>query len=243
MKADSTRALNCATMFTTKDDSSIYAAWERFAAARTQLSIGFLNEPCPPGKATSASEDEQDEICEEAEAVIRETIAATIRGVEIKLWLLLHDLAGDEPTAMAAVREELDWSAQHGDFNGYDRLIIPAIRSLRNMQERPTQDAFAVKLARYHEAVSRRDQYDAAHRPANAEGLTPEWEAFEEAMGPKHSEVFDAAVIALLEPAPDVPALLAKRHIFDVMEMWGADEPNIMRRLFDDAVALAGGAA
>jgi hypothetical protein len=240
MITDSTRARICATMFTTKDDSSIFAAWERFTTARAVYS-SLPHDTVPPGKTTTPAEDMQDEIMAGADNVIADSVATTLRGVEIKLWVLLHDQAGNEPSAMAAVREELDWCAEHGDYNAFDRLIIPAIRSLRRMADRPTQDAFAVKLARYLEAAERRDEYERANAPEDKTG--DEQLAFEEAMGPLHSMVFDTAVAVLREPSPDLPALVAKRGIFDEMEMWGADEPEIMKTLFADAIALAGGAA
>lgn len=114
---------------------------------------------------------------------------------------------------------------------------------LERLCDRPTQDAFAVKLARYYEACGRRDAYEAAHRPAQCEGLPPEWQAFESAMFPFHNAVFDAGRAVLLEPAPDMAAMLAKRDIFDALEFWSVgDEPDVFRRLFADAIALAGGA-
>lgn len=115
---------------------------------------------------------------------------------------------------------------------------------LERMCDRPTQDAFAVKLARYHGAIGRRETYDGAHPPAAGEGLTPEWRAYEKAMSPLHTAVFDDGRAVLLEPAPDIGALLEKRAIFDALEFWSVgDEPEVFACLFADAIALAGGVA
>src|SRR3546814_14855636 len=83
------------------------------------------------------------------------------------------------------------------------------------MLDRPTQDAFAVKLRAHQRAVQDRDAFDAAHKPAGGEGLNEEWRAYESIMSPLHSAVFDTGKAVMLETAPDVAALIEKRAILD----------------------------
>src|SRR3546814_7099873 len=81
------------------------------------------------------------------------------------------------------------------------------------MLDRPTQDAFAVKLRAHQRAVQDRDAFDAAHKPAGGEGLNEEWRAYESIMSPLHSAVFDTGKAVMLETATAVAALIEKRAI------------------------------
>jgi len=240
MEATSIRAPICATMFTTKDDAAIKAAWAIYNEARSIYDTAPDEGPYIEG--VNAAQREQIDIMAPAETTIGEAVPTSLRGIEIQLWAMLVHSADTQEAATLARTEQLDACADQFDWIGDHALN--AIRGIRQMQERPTQDAFAVKLARYQEAVTRRAEYEAAHTPAIVAGLTPEWEAFESAMYPLHVSVFEAGRAALLEPAPDLAALVAKRAVFDALEFWAmGDEPTVSARLFDDAVALAGGAA
>lgn len=244
MTVDSTRAPASATTFT-KDDSSIFAAWDRFTTARDTLSNLPDDDKCPPGKYTTPAEDAQTEIMARAESVIGEAVAATIRGVEIKLWLMLHDHADNEPSAMQAVREDLEWCAEQGAYNGFDRLIVPAIRSLRMMGERAIGDDFAALLSAWESARAARDVFDEANRPEYVEGLTPEWSAFEESLSPFHDVCLSTATALINCPAPDAAALIQKQRVFYAEEMHHCQDTaaSVTEVIFADALRLAGGVA
>src|SRR3546814_16467757 len=67
------------------------------------------------------------------------------------------------------------------------------------------------------------------------------WRSYESIMSPLHSAVFDTGKAVMLEPAPDVAALIEKRAIFDALQYdEDADAPTVTHRLFADAIALAG---
>src|SRR3546814_14055182 len=108
------------------------------------------------------------------------------------------------------------------------------------MLDRPTQDAFAVKLRAHQRAVQDRDAFDAAHKPAGGEGLNEEWRAYESIMSPLHSAVFDTGKAVMLEPAPDVAALIEQRAIFDALQNdEDEDAPTVTHRLLSDSLALS----
>jgi len=244
MGADSTRAPDGATTFTTKNDDQIVAAWRRYATARATMSV-LPHAPCPPGKATTPAEDEQTDIMDAAEAVIRDGLASTVRGVEIKLWLMLHDHADNEPSALMAVREDLKWCDEDGSYNGFDRHIIPALRSIRAMVERPARDDFAKLLQAWNDARGARDAFDKANRPKDATGLTPEMAAFEESLSPFHDACLATANAVINCPAPDAAAVLQKQRVFYAEEMHTCQDTaaDVTEAIFADAVRLAGGVA
>lgn len=167
----------------------------------------------------AASQDEQDawqagyEAFEEASSSARDTIrempCRNLNEVTEKLaWLVAQD--PDSP-----------------DF----KPVAAALRDLTAILDRPTQDAFAVKLRAYQRAVQDCDE-------ARAAG------ADDAVMGPLYSAAFDCGKAVLLEPAPDIAALIEKRRIFDALQYQDDDEnPVVAHRLFADAIALAGGAA
>lgn len=102
---------------------------------------------------------------------------------------------------------------------------------LERLCDRPTQDAFAVKLRAYQRAVQDCEEAQASHSD-------------DEIMRPLYGAVHDCGKAVLLEPAPDVAALIVKRGIFDALQYQDDDEnPVVAHRLFADAIALAGGAA
>lgn len=160
------------------------------------------------------------------------------------------DEVGTTPaTTLADVAAKASFIASVPDYRDViDEWAHQSIRSLAAdiaaLIDRPTQDAFAVKLVAYNRAVEQRQAYEDAHRPAECEGLTVEWQAYEEALSPFHDLVFDSGRAVLLTQAPDIGALVEKRAIFDALEFWAAgDEPEVFARLFDDAMAFAGGEA
>lgn len=167
----------------------------------------------------AASQDEQDawqagyEAFEEASLkarlAIRELPCPTLTAVSAKLsWLLAEDA---DSASLAAYQ-----------------LVS---RDLTAILDRPTQDAFAVKLRAYQRAVQDCD----ASKAAGADDVV---------MGPLYSAVFDCGKAVLLEPAPDLSALMEKRTIFDALQYdEDADAPTVTHRLFADAIALAGGVA
>lgn len=166
-----------------------------------------------------ASQDEQDawqagyeafeEASYKARLAVRELPCSTLAAVSAKLsWLLTKDA---DSTSLAAYKM--------------------VSRDLIAMLDRPTQDAFAVKLRAYQRAVQDCNEACAAG-------------ADDTVMGPLHSAAFDCGKAVLLEPAPDIAALIEKRRIFDALQYdEDADAPTVTHRLFADAIALAGGAA
>ncbi len=167
----------------------------------------------------AASQDEQDawqagyeafeEASYKARLAVREFPCSTLAAVSAKLsWLLTKDA---DSTSLAA----------------YETVS----RDLTAMLDRPTQDAFAVKLRAYQRAVQDCDE-------ARAAG------ADDTVMRPLYSAVHKSGEAVMLEPAPDIAALIEKRNIFDALQYQDDDEaPAVTHRLFADAIALAGGAA
>lgn len=142
------------------------------------------------------------------------------------------------------VADKLSWLLSKDGDNPDLAPYSSALSDLTAMLDRPTQDAFAVKLRVHQRAVQDRDAFDAAHKPEGGEGLNEEWRAYEAVMSPLHSAVFDTGKAVMLEPAPDVAAVIEKRAIFDTLQYdEDADAPTVTHRLFADAIALAGGVA
>lgn len=167
----------------------------------------------------AASQDEQDawqagyeafeEASYKARLAIRELPSPTLTAVSAKLsWLLTDD-------------------ADNASLAAYELVS----RDLAAILDRPTQDAFAVKLRAYQRAVQDCDEGKAAG-------------ADDTVMEPLYSAAFDCGKSVLLEPAPDIAALIEKRRIFDALQYdEDADAPTVTHRLFADAIALAGGEA
>lgn len=131
MKADSTRAPDGATAFTTNDDAKLIAAWDRRAAA-------FLAaRELPDHAATGGNTDEQEAqwaIIDVAEAEIVATVATTARGAEIQLWAAAVYQFDDAEDEAPCYRGDLDYFVAQGDKRDWkDRLFIAAIKSLRAM--------------------------------------------------------------------------------------------------------------
>lgn len=129
------------------------------------------------------------------------------------------------------VAEKLAWLVSQDPENPDLKPFAMALRDLSAILDRPTQDAFAVKLRAYQRAVQDCDE-------ARTAG------AADTVMGPLYSAAFDCGKAVLLEPAPDIAALIEKHRIFDALQYdEDADAPTFTHRLFADAIALAGGAA
>jgi hypothetical protein len=197
-----------------------------------QLEAAWLKwsngEPADGGEELAAWEAGSSAFCDAHEIAlnsIRDMRCATVREASLKLSLIIEEMKGQRHTRV------------------YDGCLAIA-EDLAAICERPTQDAFAVKLRAHQRAVQDRDAFDAAHKPAGGEGLNEEWRAYESIMSPLHSAVFDTGKAVMLEPAPDVAALIEKRAIFDALQYdEDADAPTVTHRLFADAIALAGGVA
>lgn len=114
-------------------DAAILAAWERHKAAHSVYAALPFGDGLPLGSYTPA-EQEQWDVIDAAEAVIKDTIATTPEGVEIQLWVSLAHSLTARPDEQAARDRNLDYFlADEGRFDWTDRLLIGAIRSLRAM--------------------------------------------------------------------------------------------------------------
>lgn len=120
---------NNATIAPAKADADILAAWERFAANRK--AVGELREEDP---AYEAEEARLWDVVHADEVFIGESLAKTLRGVEIQLWCIVsHDVPQwdwelavfrRDISAFDGLDEHLDWPT---------RVTLQAIRSLRAM--------------------------------------------------------------------------------------------------------------
>ncbi|WP_287942110.1 hypothetical protein [Sphingopyxis sp.] len=128
-----------------------------------------------------------------------------------------------------------------------DEWAMKAIRALADdlarLIDRPTQDAFAVKLRAYQRAIEDREQFEKANRPADDDNAA--WTAYEDALAPLHDAVSHTACAVMLEPAPDAAALAEKRRVFVIEEMQhiGDSVGAMVDVLIADGLRLAGGEA
>ncbi len=114
-------------------DAAILAAWDRYQTARSIYDGLPFGEGLPLGSYTP-EEQEQWDIIDAAEAVIKNNIATTPAGVEVQLWVSLeHSLSGRSDEQAARDRNIDYFLADEGRFDWTDRLVIAAIRSLRAM--------------------------------------------------------------------------------------------------------------
>lgn len=129
MGADSTRAPDGATRFTSHDDTAIIAAWDRRAAAFESLQGLPEN---PRGDGETPERHAQWAIIDVAEAEICASVATTARAAEIQLWcaaVYQFDTAEDEAPCY---RGDLDYFTAQGDrLDWKDKLLIAALCSLR----------------------------------------------------------------------------------------------------------------
>lgn len=133
MGINSTPAPDGATTLSTKDDAAIIAAWMRHKAAHAVYAALPFGEALPLGSYTP-EEQQQWDMIDAAEAVIKNNIATTPAGVEIQLWVsLAHSLTDRSDEQAARDRNLAYFLADEGRFDWTDRLVIAAIRSLRAM--------------------------------------------------------------------------------------------------------------
>lgn len=114
-------------------DAAILAAWERHKSAHAVYAALPFGEALPLGSYTP-EEQEQWDVIDAAEAVMKNTLATTPVGVECQLWVSLCHSLTDRKDEQAARDRNLDYFlADEGRFDWTDRLVIAAIRSLRAM--------------------------------------------------------------------------------------------------------------
>lgn len=124
MKTDSTHAPAGATDLTTIADADILSAWGRYQAAREAYDC---DTPLGEGPATEKEMND-------AEEVIRSTIAATPKGAEIQAWIALAHVASGRDADEAAYRGDLAWFDQRDSERDWvERLLLATIRSLRSI--------------------------------------------------------------------------------------------------------------
>jgi len=135
MAINSTQAHDCATDLTTNDDAAILAAWERISEARAVYDKLPDIPGLPIGDYTPA-EQEQWDIIDAAEALIKDAVATTPEATEIQLWTSLsHSVTGWDDERAARERNLEFFLADGCQLDWNERFIIAAIRSLRAMQE------------------------------------------------------------------------------------------------------------
>lgn len=113
-------------------DAAILAAWERRQAAYVRYQvIPFADDESDP---YSVEEKALWAIIDEAEEVIRSTVARTPKGVEIQLWVALyHSVSGREDDE-AITRGDLGRLVElEPTFDWNARLAFAALRSLHAM--------------------------------------------------------------------------------------------------------------
>lgn len=103
---------------------------------------------------------------------------------------------------------------------------------------------FAALFAAWEAARKARQDFADANRP-ETQGLTPETEAFEEALSPFNDACLETAMAVIKCPAPDAAALGKKQRVFlaEEMEHCADTSSEAMAVLFADAIRFAGGVA
>ena len=111
-------------------DAAIQAAWDRRAAAYEAYNLLPYDEAV--GEYTP-EEAAQWAIIDEAEKVIRSTVATSPIGVAIQLWTSLAHSLGTRDDEAATLRRDLQYFDEREiELDWTDRLVIAAIRSLAN---------------------------------------------------------------------------------------------------------------
>lgn len=103
---------------------------------------------------------------------------------------------------------------------------------------------FAALFTAWEAARRARQDFANANRP-ETQGLTPETEAFEEALSPFNDACLETAMAVIKCPAPDAAALRRKQRVFlaEEMEHCADTSSEAMAVLFADAIRFAGGEA
>lgn len=115
-------------------DQHILAALERFRIARKTYNELPIVELC--GAYESPEEEAAGEAMDAAEGEIRQAVAVTPFGVEVKLWMALRGCQQwqDERDDQAAIACDLDhFVSKESSFDWPIRMLISAIVSLRGM--------------------------------------------------------------------------------------------------------------
>ena len=116
-------------------DAEMEAAWQRRQTAYAAYNAQPVDQPgLEPGQVETPEEKRLWAIIDEAETVIRSTVAKTPRGVSIQLWCsLYHSVSGREDDEaitrgdidrLESLEDALDWNA---------KLALAALRSLKAM--------------------------------------------------------------------------------------------------------------
>lgn len=126
---------SCIAYAATNPDADLIAAWDRRRAAYDT----YNSLPEALSSEDGMSSPEEDglwTIIDDADEIIRSTVAKTPRGVEIQIWsalyFVLHGLSEDDA---AIHRGDLEYFAsKERELNLSDRLALASIRSLRAME-------------------------------------------------------------------------------------------------------------
>jgi hypothetical protein len=110
-------------------DARIIAAWEQRKAAY----LDYNNSPMWEGDGPDPQEVRFWAIVDEAEELIRSSVATTARGAEIQLWVALyHSESHKRDRDTAIITADLSAVIEHdAEMDWHTRFILGAIRSLR----------------------------------------------------------------------------------------------------------------
>lgn len=125
-----------------------------------------------------------------------------------------------------------------------ETVLDQATAGVRATKAPAASQAFPALFAAWEAARKARQDFADANRP-ETEGLTPETEAFEEALSPFNDACLETAMAVIKCPAPDAAALGKKQRVFlaEEMEHCADTSSEAMAVLFADAIRFAGGVA
>jgi len=113
-------------------DAELLAAWGRRSIANAIY--GTLPFSDCPGKAYTPEEQEQLDIIDEAEALIKDAAASTPQGIAVQVWTALSHIEQTRDAEAAINIMDLDWFLiDESRFDWSVRLILSALKSLREM--------------------------------------------------------------------------------------------------------------
>jgi hypothetical protein len=110
-------------------DARIIAAWEQRKAAY----LDYNNSPPWNDEGPDPEEDAFYQVVDEAEELIRSSVATTALGAEIQLWVALyHSESHKRDRDTAIITADLSAVIEHdAEMDWHTRFILGAIRSLR----------------------------------------------------------------------------------------------------------------
>ncbi|AKM06129.1 hypothetical protein [Pelagerythrobacter marensis] len=118
-----------------KNDIAISIAWKRYRKARLSYNALPLDDGPVVGMHTPA-ELEQINAMDAAESVLQASLATTPEDIELILWLAILHMVGRRDDDTAACNCDLRYFLdRETDFDWNVRLILTAIRSLRELGE------------------------------------------------------------------------------------------------------------